>query len=78
MIRTQEYHIYCPSKHIYTSLLRTPRVYTPRYYGQQLNPRRNYIRLTEVNSRYYGLSLLRTTDNLFGPNVAILLFSLSL
>ena len=34
-----------------TSLARTP-----RYYGQQQKPRR----LTEINSRYYGLSLLRT------------------
>ena len=51
-----------------TSLLRTP-----RYYGQQQNPRRKLqtrVRnrgslfqskvLTEVNSRYYRLSLLRT------------------
>ena len=40
-----------------TSLLRTP-----LKYGQQLNPwqKIDYIRLTEINSRHYGLSLLRT------------------
>ena len=38
-----------------TQLLRTP-----SYYGQELSSRR--IRITDNNSRYHGLSLLRTTN----------------
>ena len=36
-------------------------------------PGESYRRLTEINSRYYGL-----TDTLFSPNVTIFFFSLSL
>jgi len=37
---------------------------TPRYYGQELKSRR--MRITENNSRYYGLSPLRTLN--LGPD----------
>ena len=44
----------------------TPALRTPRYYGHPAItdsskiPGESYRRLTEINSRYYGLSLLRT------------------
>ena len=44
----------------------TPALRTPRYYGhpaiadRSKIPGESYRRLTEINSRYYGLSLLRT------------------
>ena len=44
----------------------TPPLWTPRYYGHAAIkdsskiPGESYRRLTEINSRYYGLSLLRT------------------
>ena len=44
----------------------TPALRTPRYYGHPAItdsskiPGESYKRLTEINSRYYGLSLLRT------------------
>ncbi len=43
-------------RHITVKL--TPALRTPRYYGQELKSRR--IRITENNSRYYRLFLLRT------------------
>ena len=38
----------------------TSLLWTPRSYGQQQNPGKSYRCLTEINSRYYGLSLPRT------------------
>ena len=48
----------------------TPALRTPRYYGHlaitdsSKIPGESYSRLTEINSRYYGLSLLRTYGHL--------------
>ena len=48
------------------SIQSTPALRTPRYYGHPAItdsskiPDESYRRLTEINSRYYGLSLLRT------------------
>ena len=51
---------------LYNALQSTPALRTPRYYGHPAItdsskiPGESYRRLTEINSRYYGLSLLRT------------------
>ena len=47
----------------------TPALRTPHYYGHPAItdsskiPGESYRRLTEINSRYYGLSLLRTYEH---------------
>ena len=41
-------------------------------------PGESYRGLTENNSRYYGLSLLRNYGHFCGTNITILLFSLSM
>ena len=62
----------------------TPALQTPRYYGHPAItdsskiPGESYRHLTEINSRYYGLSLLWTYGHFILSNVTILLFSLSL
>ena len=50
----------------------TPTLRTPRFYGHPAItdsskiPGESYRRLTEINSRYYGLSLLRTYGHFIG------------
>ena len=62
----------------------TPALRTPRYYGHlaitdsSKIPGESYRRLTEINSRYYGLSLLRTYGHLIRSQRCNLLFSLSI
>ena len=55
--------VQCSNQYVLQS---TPALRTPRYYGHPAItdsskiPGESYRRLTEINSRYYGLSLLRT------------------
>ena len=61
----------------------TPALRTPRYYGHPAItdsskiPGESYGRLTEINSRYYGLSLLRTYGHFIrSPRHNFIVFSL--